>query len=444
MKIKKYINGKSFISELKSSFSMIPDHRKTPEISLEDSLMSGFAMFQLKFPSLLKFEESRKKKNSNLNNIYQITNIPSDTRMREIIDPIETSYLSRPFKEIFNTLQKGKILDKFKYIEEYVLISSDGTGTFSSNKVHCNHCLEKYSKSSKKTSYQHQCLTAAMVHPERKIALPFFPEMIKKEDGFSKNDCELNASKRLWNKFREDHPQLKAIALEDALYSNAPHINHLKKLNLRFIITVKEKGNNYVFNAAKKRESSLEDVRVLVKNKVIGEKIKKEVESIYRFVNEVPLNSTDKAPLVNFLEFIETIRWVNNKGEKKEEQIKYAWVTDLTINDFNVEKIVKAGRCRWKIENEAFNTLKNQGYNFEYNYGHGHKNLCSNFTCLMLLAFLFDQALEAFCNFYKKLRDITRTRYGLWEAMRATYRYFKVNDWNHFLETILENEIDTC
>ena len=32
-------------------------------------------------------------------------------------------------------------------------------------------------------------------------------------------------------------------------------------------------------------------------------------------------------------------------------------------------------RARWKIENETFNTLKNQGYHFEHNYGHGEQHL---------------------------------------------------------------------
>jgi hypothetical protein len=53
---------------------------------------------------------------------------------------------------------------------------------------------------------------------------------------------------------------------------------------------------------------------------------------------------------------------------------------------------MRGGRARWKIENETFNTLKNQGYEFEHNYGHGYKNLSVNLAFLMMLAFLVDQA----------------------------------------------------
>jgi hypothetical protein len=41
----------------------------------------------------------------------------------------------------------------------------------------------------------------------------------------------------------------------------------------------------------------------------------------------------------------------------------------------NIVMLVKGGRARWKIENETFNTLKNQGYHIEHNFGHGQHNL---------------------------------------------------------------------
>jgi hypothetical protein len=47
--------------------------------------------------------------------------------------------------------------------------------------------------------------------------------------------------------------------------------------------------------------------------------------------------------------------------------------------------------------------LKNQGYNFEHNFGHGYKGLSNVFAGLMLLAFYIDQILEALNLEYKKL-----------------------------------------
>ena len=103
----------------------------------------------------------------------------------------------------------------------------------------------------------------------------------------------------------------------------------------------------------------------------------------FRYVNDVPLNDTKNAPKVNFLE----CEWVEVIG-KQEHRGYCAWVTSHKITDENVCTIMRGGRARWKIENETFNTLKNQGYQFEHNFGHGKKNLHTVFALLLLMAFL--------------------------------------------------------
>lgn len=62
------------------------------------------------------------------------------------------------------------------------------------------------------------------------------------------------------------------------------------------------------------------------------------------------------------------------------------------------------GRARWRIENETFNTLKNQGYHFEHNYGHEKENLCSVMAMLMMLDFLIDQVQQLCSSSYQKAR----------------------------------------
>jgi hypothetical protein len=59
-------------------------------------------------------------------------------------------------------------------------------------------------------------------------------------------------------------------------------------------------------------------------------------------------------------------------------------VTDLRVSKRKVYKLMRGGRARWKIENETFNTLKNQGYNFEHNYGHGEQHLSVVFATLIV------------------------------------------------------------
>ena len=52
------------------------------------------------------------------------------------------------------------------------------------------------------------------------------------------------------------------------------------------------------------------------------------------------------------------------------EAVRRLLVLGLTVEQ-NVAEIVACGRTRWKIENEGFNVMKNDGYEFEHNFSHG-------------------------------------------------------------------------
>ena len=99
-------------------------------------------------------------------------------------------------------------------------------------------------------------------------------------------------------------------------------------------------------------------------------------------------------------------------------------------------KIMRGGRARWKIENETFNTLKNQGYNFEHNYGHGNQNLCTNFAILMFLAFAIDQIQKLCCNVFQKALVRRRTFNAFCQSMLSCYRMIVIENWEFLLSVI--------
>ena len=113
------------------------------------------------------------------------------------------------------------------------------------------------------------------------------------------------------------------------------------------------------------------------------------------------------------------------------------WVTDLDPTTENMKDLVLAGRSRWKIENETFNTLKNQGYEFEHNFGHGYKTLSNLFAGMMLLAFLVDQILFALDLKTKQCLEKKKRLYRLRDIMRMIFFIFCVEDWNMFYQFIL-------
>lgn len=146
----------------------------------------------------------------------------------------------------------------------------------------------------------------------------------------------------------------------------------------------------------------------------------------YTYQNEVPLNGQEGAPLVNYLHY----ELINDKGKVT---YKNSWVTSIEITQANVVTLAKAGRCRWKIENECFNTLKNQGYHLEHNFGHGKKHLSHNMYLLTMLAFFYHQIFELTDPAYQLCREAMGSKRMLWETFRVLIRYFIFDTWNDLM-----------
>jgi hypothetical protein len=180
-KVRKQLSADALYALVGQSFAGIPDHRQAAShIPLSDALLSAFAMFALKDPSLLAFD--RRRGDSNLRSVFGIGQIPSDTQMREILDPLAPERLRPVFSDVFRQLQRGKALKRFEFYDGCYLLSLDGTGYFSSQQIHCASCQVKEHKNGTVT-YEHQMLGAVLVHPERKEVIPLAPEPIQKQDG---------------------------------------------------------------------------------------------------------------------------------------------------------------------------------------------------------------------------------------------------------------------
>ena len=414
VKTRKHLSADGLFRLIRQQFGKIEDHRpKNVVIPLGDALMSAFALFSLKDPSLLAFDE-RRGDAMNLKSIYQLKEIPSDTQMRAILDNVDPAAIKSLFKDVFRQLQRGKVLERLVFMNKYYLLSLDGTGYFASKDVHCESCLQRVNKRTGEISYSHYLLGAAIIHPDRREVIPLAPEPIIKQDGEKKNDCERNAAKRFLTQLRKDHPHLPLIVIEDGLSANAPHIKELKRHKLRYILGVKPGDHKFLFEkveeayaAGKTSEFELEKDGFVHR---------------FRWINQMPLNESNQDMRVNFLEYWEV-------GGKKTRH--FSWVTDFTISQENAYLLMRGGRGRWKIENETFNTLKNQGYHFEHNFGHGNNNLSVVFAMLMMLAFAVDQAQQLACSLFQAAWHKAGSKRGLWEKMRAlfySYRFGSMAD----------------
>jgi hypothetical protein len=411
---------------LRPRIQQLPDARQREgDYTVADAVLSALAMFSLKDPSLLAFQHRRH--DQNMKNLYRIANVPSDTQMRNILDPLEPDQLRPLFQEVFSELQRGKALEPFVFYQGSYLLSLDGTEYFASQKVHCPCCLQRRNKNGQVT-YYHQMLGVALVHPAQRIVIPFAPEAIVQQDGQTKNDCERNASKRLLEKIRREHPQLNLTIVEDGLASNAPHIRWLKELKFHFILGAKPDDHQHLFSEVERasREGRLTTLRWTASGKGRPAAVQCEL----RFVNDVPLNQANEDLRVNFLQYTE----YDAQGRVLK---RFSWVTDFTVTAENAELLMRGGRSRWKIENETFNTLKNQGYHFEHNYGHGQQHLSVVLAMLMMLAFLLDQVQALCCPKFQAVRAKFSSLRLVWDHVRSHFRHFEFASMDHLYEVIL-------
>jgi Transposase DDE domain len=241
-------------------------------------------------------------------------------------------------------------------------------------------------------------------------------------DGTDKNDCERNAAKRFVTKLRQDHPHLKFIVTEDSLSSNAPHIATLHEHDLHYILGVKEGDHTYLFQQVEAAEQAGR-VTYYERHDCAAQVLHR-----FRFVNQVPLNASNAAVQVNFLEYWEI-------GHHKLQH--FSWVTDVRVSQRNVYQLMRGGRARWKIENETFNTLKNQGYHFEHNYGHGERNLAVVFATIMMLAFLVDQTQQLCCALFRAVWAKLGSKRLLWERMRSLFYTYRLDSMRELFEALL-------
>jgi hypothetical protein len=415
---RRHLHFDALIHRLRKRFESFADPRRGPSFSLADTLMAGLALFSLKDPSLLAF--CSRCVDHNLRSVFGLQAVPSDSQMREILDAFDPDLLRPAFRDLFRELQRGKVLESYAFLEGCYLVALDGVEYFCSHKVHCEHCLTRTHRNGQ-IDYYHQMLAAVIVHPDFSEVFPLAPEPIQLPDGATKNDCERNAARRWLKHFRQEHPHLKIIVTEDGLSSNAPHIRDLKEHHVHFILGAKEGDHTHLFAAFEQRLEA-DEVETVVENDASG------AQRCWTFVNGMSLNASNPDVLVNLLVLVEE--------DAAGKVHSWSWVTDLPLRADNVRQVARGGRVRWRIENETFNTLKNQGYHFDHNYGHGTQHLSVVFAYLMLLAFLVVQIQQRSNDLFQKALAKKERKCALWESLRHLFAAFEVASMHEVYEAL--------
>ena len=422
------------LDHLRQCLEGLPEHRtgSNTQYEIADAGLSAFSVSYMQSPSFLAHQRDmqRNKGQNNVQGLFRVKRIASDGQIRNLLDPIDPAQLREPFWEIYHFLDERGHLDRYRGVGGTRLISLDGSQYFSSQEIHCPNC--RVSVRDEQTHYSHLVMMAVVCAPEQEHVICLDPEFITPQDGHEKQDCEQQAVKRWVERNAERFEPWRVTVLADDLHCHQPTCHLLLKHKLHFILTCKRDSHETLYEEL----DLLERVDGAISTKVVSKWNGRYHERwVYRWAECLPLRRGPKALKVNWCELI-----ISNEATGK-QLFHNAWATDLPLNEHLVAEVAANGRSRWKVENEGFNVLKNRGYNFEHNYGHGQQHLSTVLLTLLLLAFLFHTALDLSCSMYQAVRRELGARRTFFNDLRALTRYLYFASWQELL-TFMHQGLD--
>jgi hypothetical protein len=381
VKIKKH-----FFKELTSKLKSVKDHRHqsyidyTTEVILFLVILKNMAA--LKSMRLMGESFNKEECIENICKILgleELEELPHYDTVNDFLSGLEVSELEKIRTYMIKELLRKRCFEDYRIEGKYWGVIFDGTGLYTFEQKHCEHCLKKEYKNKEtgeaKIIYMHHVLEAKLVVGDMVFSIG--SEFIENEnEEVTKQDCEIKAFHRLAEKIKKTYPRLPICILGDSLYACEPVFNRCDEYNWKYIFRFKEgriKSVAEEFNAIKAIEKGKED-NLLWVNDIIYNK---------RTVNliEAKIHTED--------------------GKSKQ----FLFLTDIKITKRNAERLVIAGRSRWKIENQGFNNQKKIRYHLEHVNSHNYTAMKNHY----LLIQITDIMVQLFENGFKILRELKKT-----------------------------------
>ena len=290
-----------------------------------------------------------------IQNLSQLTGdpdlqeIPHYDTVNYYLGKLSPQNLATVRTEMIKALIRSKVFDNARLCDKFWRIIIDGTGLAYFKEKHCENCLrDEYTTEDgkKRVRYYHKVLEAKLVLADN-IVISIDSEFIENEhEDVSKQDCEINAAKRLIERLKKTFPRLRICLQGDALYEAETIMELASKNSWKYLLTHKDARQLLVGEAYELLDNT-------DKEKVINIGPEKGTGYFYNNVEKL----VDKKQVMNIVEYV-----------YKQDDTEYHmyWVTNINMTKAKTEKVITAGRGRWMIENEGFNKQKNVLYYIEH------------------------------------------------------------------------------
>ena len=351
-----------FFYELTQWIEEIEDPRNTAYITYtqSDLVLLGILKNVCSVESMRSMEENFNEDTC----IHNLSKITGDPNLKEIphydtlnyyLERLSPQALADIRVKMVRTLLRSKDFDSARIQGTYWPVILDGTGIFYFKEKHCDNCLttELVNEDGSKTiRYYHKVLEAKLVLAEN-IVISLDTEFIENEnENVAKQDCEINAAKRLLKRLKSTFPRLKICIQGDALYAAESIMEICEQNKWKYLLTHKKNRQPTIDESYSELEENIDKTRI---NRVCAES---GTGYYYNHLEKL----VEKDHVLNMCEYRYEEQGKN--GETIYHQM--VWITNITLTKSNLERIIKAGRGRWKIENQGFNNQKNILYKIQH------------------------------------------------------------------------------
>ena len=336
----------------------------------------------------------------------QLEEMPHKDTLNYYLERLSPECLSDIRKRMIKSLIRMKSFGSGRLLGRYWRIILDGTGLFYFREKHCDNCLTKTitkEDGTKVKTYYHKVLEAKLVLGE-KIVISIDTEFIENEtENVTKQDCEINAAKRLLKRIVSDYPRLPICIQGDNLYAVEPIMKICQAKNWRYIFTHKTGRQKLLFESYEwiKQGGGATEIKGICCENGKGE-----------YINHVE-ETAGKEQTANIFCYV-----YEKETDGRKQQITFSWLTDIELTQKNLKEMIEAARGRWKIENEGFNNQKNGIYDIEH-LNSRNPNAMKNHYLLTQIADIIMQIYLAWNPLRKEIQQsIKNTSSRLLESFR--------------------------
>jgi len=384
-----------YFPDLSEKMEMLTDHRKRKAYTVAELITGCVALFLFKETSRNAINNDRKEEQfrKNYKRLFKL-NLPHMDTVEDFLRLLSPVELERLKAALVVSLIKQKVLHQFKLLGKYFMIAIDATGINSYEED--NEEKDRVHKTSKngKITYHSYVLEAKLVTASG-LSISLASEWIANDAArnFNKQDCEMMAFQRIAVKIKKYFPRLPVCILADGLYPNDTFMQTCADNDWAYIAMLKD-------DSLKTLQTEVMDTdnkhRHLQERQHTSNKGMRVTTGKYEWISQ-PLSY--KAHRLYRVSCTEAQAWYRKAEDgcrqlEKQESTRFVWLTSLAPDSSNVYQIAEGGRMRWKIENEGFNTQKNNGYALGHLFSRASSTGYKNYYQCLQIAHIINQLTE--------------------------------------------------